>query len=69
MITWRRSSYSGHGGTGGQECVEVARIPGERSARIALRDSKAPGAGRLVVSPESFADLLVRIKRNRHDLA
>jgi hypothetical protein len=26
MTTWRRSSYSGNGDLGGQECVEVAGV-------------------------------------------
>lgn len=39
--TWRRSSYSGGGGTGGGNCVEAAPLPGNR---FALRDSKHPTA-------------------------
>jgi hypothetical protein len=37
--TWRKSSFSGSGGTGGGNCVEAALLPAER---FALRDSKAP---------------------------
>jgi hypothetical protein len=37
--TWRRSSFSGSGGTGGGNCVEAALLPADR---FALRDSKNP---------------------------
>ncbi len=60
MITWRKSSHSGGGGSGGQDCVEVARLSG----RIDVRDSKAPGVGHLSLSPESFAHLIARTKRD-----
>jgi hypothetical protein len=59
MITWRKSSHSGGGGSGGQDCVEVARL----SEGVGLRDSKTPDAGHLRVSVESFADLVARAKR------
>ncbi|MBM7775731.1 hypothetical protein JOD54_005935 [Actinokineospora baliensis] len=35
---WRKSSFSGGGGQGGGECVELAHFP----ATIAIRDSKTP---------------------------
>lgn len=38
--TWRKSSFSGGGGTGGGNCIEASFI----SDRFALRDSKNPGA-------------------------
>jgi hypothetical protein len=57
---WRKSSRSG-GGQGGQsDCVEVAAL----HDAIGLRDSKAPEAGHLIVSVESFSDLLARAKRD-----
>lgn len=37
--TWRRSTFSGGGGTGGGNCVEAALLPADR---FALRDSKNP---------------------------
>lgn len=37
---WRRSSFSGSGGTGGGNCVEIAALPDNR---MAVRDSKSPG--------------------------
>lgn len=46
MTNWRKSSYSGGGGTGGGNCVEVV-ITGDR---LLVRDSKNPNAGTLTVS-------------------
>ncbi|WP_075897973.1 DUF397 domain-containing protein [Actinomadura sp. CNU-125] len=60
MIIWRKSSYSGGGGSGGQECVEVAQLHG----RLGIRDSKAPEAGHLSLASSAFADLLARAKRD-----
>jgi hypothetical protein len=48
---WRKSSYSGQSGN----CVEVARnLPG----LVAVRDSKAPGGAKLLVSPEAWRGFL-----------
>jgi hypothetical protein len=55
-ITWRKSSRSSGGGQG---CVEVAVVPGA----VAIRDSKDPDGPMHIVSPESFGDLVTRIKR------
>jgi hypothetical protein len=57
MITWRKSSHSDE--TGGA-CIELAPLPDG----VAIRDSKAPDAGHLVLSDRLFADLLGRVKRN-----
>jgi hypothetical protein len=43
-LAWRRSSFSGSGGTGGGNCVEAALLPADRCA---LRDSKAPDVAAL----------------------
>jgi hypothetical protein len=40
--TWRKSSFSGGGGTGGGDCVEMALLP---DGVVALRNSKHPDAG------------------------
>jgi Domain of unknown function (DUF397) len=53
--TWYKSSYSGGGGN---NCVEVAAIPGA----VAIRDSKNPAGPVHIVSPEAFRDLIARIK-------
>jgi hypothetical protein len=41
VLTWRKSSFSGDGGTGGGNCVEAVLLPADR---FVLRDSKAPAA-------------------------
>lgn len=64
MITWRKSSHSGGGGSGGQECVEVADL----ASAIGLRDSKEPKAGHLILSRRAFADLLNRVMRDEPSL-
>ncbi|MEU4828537.1 DUF397 domain-containing protein [Actinomadura sp. NPDC023710] len=52
--TWRTSSHSSTG-----NCVETARIGNQ----IAVRDSKNPALGMLLLTPSAFGDLLERIKR------
>ncbi|MFI6648491.1 DUF397 domain-containing protein [Streptomyces sp. NPDC050529] len=47
--TFVKSSYSG--GNAGQECVEVARNIADT---VAIRDSKLPGGGVLVVAPAAW---------------
>jgi hypothetical protein len=39
--TWRKSTFSGDGGTGGGNCVEASLLPTDH---FALRDSKNPAA-------------------------
>lgn len=58
MITWRRSSHSGSGGTGGQECVELAQL----DTAVGVRDSKSPESGYLALEREQFAALVARVK-------
>ncbi|WP_395103593.1 DUF397 domain-containing protein [Actinomadura sp. SCN-SB] len=53
---WCKSSYT-EGGTSSQ-CVELARL----GAGIGVRDSKAPEAGHLTVSPEALGVLVGRVK-------
>ncbi|RAY12973.1 DUF397 domain-containing protein [Actinomadura craniellae] len=55
---WRKSSRSG--GIENSDCVELARLPNV----IGIRDSKAPQDGYLSLSPESFAHLIARLKRD-----
>ncbi|MFF5262419.1 DUF397 domain-containing protein [Actinomadura viridis] len=58
MVThpvWRKAGQSD---TQGNACVEVAQLP----SGVGVRDSKAPDAGRLSLSRESFASLLARLK-------
>jgi hypothetical protein len=56
---WRKSTRSGTGGAGGEECVEVAVLAEGRG----IRDSKAPEAGHLTLSPSGFARLIAHTKR------
>ncbi|MFF0523261.1 DUF397 domain-containing protein [Actinomadura nitritigenes] len=60
MARWRKSSYSGGGGSGGQECVEVADL----IDAVGVRDSRASEAGHLALSPAAFAELLASLKRD-----
>jgi hypothetical protein len=60
---WRKSRQSGTGGAGGQDCEEIPALDQGRG----IRDSKAPDAGHLTLSPESFTHLITRVKRG--DLA
>jgi hypothetical protein len=60
---WRKSSHSGTGGQGDEECVEVAPL----SASIGVRDSKNPDAGNLAISGATFRTLLGKIKRGELD--
>ncbi|ONI77187.1 hypothetical protein ALI144C_34480 [Actinosynnema sp. ALI-1.44] len=45
-VEWRTSSFSGGGGSGGGNCVEVARLA---NGSFAVRDSKNPGGGALIL--------------------
>jgi hypothetical protein len=54
---WRKSSHSGTGAN--SDCVEVAAL----ADGIGLRDSKRPEGGHLALSRETFARLVVQIKR------
>ena len=55
--TWRKSSYSTGGGN---NCVEVAPA----SSSVAIRDSKDPDGGILIVGSVAFRDLVARIKHS-----
>jgi hypothetical protein len=57
--TWRKSSYSN--GVGG-ECVEVGDLPG---AKTALRDSKNPDGGVIVVGDQAWTTFVAGVKAGR----
>jgi Domain of unknown function (DUF397) len=57
---WRKSSKSTGGGN---QCVEVAVVPGA----VAIRDSKDPHGPAHVISPEAFRRLIASIKRGDLD--
>jgi hypothetical protein len=56
-VTWRKSRYSG--GNNGQ-CVEVGHLRPE----VAIRDSKNPEGGALVVGEGSWARFLATASRD-----
>jgi hypothetical protein len=59
---WRKSSYSG--GNGGS-CVEIAaNLPGI----VAVRDSKDPGGGTLVFTPEEWRAFISGARDGEFDL-
>ncbi|TDC79427.1 DUF397 domain-containing protein [Actinomadura sp. 7K507] len=62
MTTWRKSSHSG-GATTQSDCVEIARLIGT----VGVRDSKAPDAGHLALTPAAFTELLTRVKQRNLD--
>lgn len=59
---WRKSSYSGGGG---EDCVEVAPLPGPRNDAhhiIAVRDSKNPNGLRVHLTAAQWANFTNKIK-------
>ena len=60
---WRKSSYSGNGGS---DCVEVAR---NLTRTIAVRDSKDPHGPVLAIESAGWRDFLAAVKTGRHDPA
>jgi len=52
---WQKSSYSGQSGN----CVEVAR---NQPGLVAVRDSKDPDVGRLVVSREAWQVFMKKVR-------
>lgn len=54
---WRRSSYSGGAGNGGN-CVEVALL----DTTVALRDSKTPQSGVLDLTPRAWTHLRAAVR-------
>lgn len=54
---WRKSSRSTQGTS--EQCVELAAL----LHAVAIRDSKAPDAGHLALTPRAFTDLLTRAKQ------
>lgn len=59
-VSWRKSSYSTGGG---QNCVEVAELPGA----VAIRDSKDPDGPAHVFAAGAFATLIRRTQRGELD--
>jgi hypothetical protein len=59
LARWRKSSFSGESG-----CVAFARLHGDQ---IALRDSKAPEGGTLLLTRAELAAWLAGIKAGEFD--
>ena len=55
---WRKSTRSGGANGGGDGCVELAAL----TDTVGIRDSKAPEAGHLTLSAESFVQLVAAVK-------
>jgi hypothetical protein len=58
-LPWRKSSYSGT-----SECVTLAPVPGDR---VAIRDSKDPDGGMLLLTRVELATWLAAIKSGQLD--
>ncbi|WP_242886763.1 DUF397 domain-containing protein [Actinomadura litoris] len=52
---WRKSTHSG---AVENDCVEVADLDGQ----VAVRDSKAPATGHLILTRQAFAVLLTHLR-------
>ncbi len=61
---WCKSSHSGSD-PAKQDCVEVAQL----TAKVGVRDSKAPEAPHLVFDVADWRRFADRVKRGEHDLA
>lgn len=62
VVSWIKSSYSGGEGN---ECVEVAAL----RTQVALRDSKIPHGGTLIVSTGSFAAFVERVAKGQNTIS
>jgi hypothetical protein len=61
---WRKSSYSGSGGTGGGNCIEIAPLA---DGTIALRNSNHPQAGTLFFTPTEMHAWINGCKAGKFD--
>ena len=61
---WRKSSFSGSGGTGGGNCVEVAELA---DGGIAVRNSNRPDAGVVTFTPAEMAAWIKGCKAGEFD--
>ena len=62
--SWRKSSFSGGGGNGSGDCVEVAPLP---DGTIAVRNSKNPKAGTVFFTPSELGAFLQGVKAGEFD--
>jgi hypothetical protein len=59
MLHWRKSTYSA---SQSETCVECAALAPAPNAVVGIRDSTDPQGPRLVMTPEAWRTLLVRLK-------
>jgi hypothetical protein len=64
QAAWRKSSFSGSGGSGGGDCVEVAPLA---DGAIAVRDSKNPDAGALLFTRAEMSAWIKGCKAGEFD--
>ncbi|MEU4202042.1 DUF397 domain-containing protein [Streptomyces sp. NPDC026294] len=57
-LIWRKSSYSGNGGT----CVEWAPAQATTTGIVPVRDSKDPSGPALSVPSRSFVEFIAGVK-------
>ncbi|WP_190823241.1 DUF397 domain-containing protein [Saccharopolyspora pogona] len=63
-VEWRKSSFSGTGGNGSGNCVEIAALS---DGRIAVRNSKAPDAGTVLFTRSEMDAWIKGIKASEFD--
>jgi hypothetical protein len=63
-VEWRKSSFSGSGGKGGGNCVEIAALA---DGTIALRNSNHPDAGVVVFTRAEVAAWIKGCKAGEFD--
>ncbi|WP_018681478.1 DUF397 domain-containing protein [Actinokineospora enzanensis] len=62
--TWRKSSFSGGGGNGGADCVEIAHLV---DGTVAIRDSKSPAHGMIRFGATEMAACFAAIRAENLD--
>lgn len=64
QVEWRKSSFSGAGGSGSGNCVEAAALP---DGRVAIRNSNAPDAGAILFTRAEISAWLKGVKAGEFD--
>ncbi|MGB9278774.1 MAG: DUF397 domain-containing protein [Pseudonocardiaceae bacterium] len=63
-VEWRKSSFSGGGGQGGGNCVEIAAL---EDGRVAVRNSKQPKKGVVLFTRAEMDAWIKDIKAGKFD--
>ncbi|MET9818489.1 MULTISPECIES: DUF397 domain-containing protein [unclassified Streptomyces] len=61
-FSWRRSSYSGGGGSNDNQCCEMAAFP----EGVWIRDSKQPNGRVLTFTPEAWRSAMAWLSAPEH---